>query len=654
MLLLLNLLLLPPLLLALILLYFSLFGGPLQHHYLYTSTVAGPTATPAAEAAVDAALAPGPPSSSSSSMTNAAAAAATASSPCTAAAAAAAVGHGSPFFSSSRSRTPTSAVTSLRRWLLPRKNNRSLTLISTLHRIRVFLLGSDERTPSMRTFRRVQASLWRLYKKLHRRLSHTGELERMISEASLTMIPQGNCLTGERVGFHPHLIAISVRIAAYMRSSVQLREVLALEEQQARQEGGTAQRRGDGGSSSGGGNGAGGISTALHQPSSPSLLDDDEDDTPLSTPALAAMHGNLEPPTFALGGMAGGVAHPVPLHGQPGVASATSSSSSSSSYIPSFVRPFSTTPPALAAFSSAANGFSSKAAGSGLNNSSSSAQAALASGTSLSHPPALHLSSSGDDNEDSSTNCGGGGVGGHYTAAQDARANHLLQLLVAVKCINRTSPLYASTIRPVLYRALMFRNEVADFLQNELEPALAIRYDSSNAAHEKWLMELWSVYLPAGPSVPSPPARITPDWGLLGFQGSDPATDFRGMGVLGLRNLLEFGRHAPIHAGLIMRRAQEQGTKWFGMSITGIALTADLVTLARNHELDAYFYAHGANWNTWHALYATMFVKFDEFWQEAKPGQFHSRAHAALRIFAFVCFADCVCALVCVAGLQKM
>lgn len=32
--------------------------------------------------------------------------------------------------------------------------------------------------------------------------------------------------------------------------------------------------------------------------------------------------------------------------------------------------------------------------------------------------------------------------------------------------------------------------------------------------------------------------RITSQWGEIGFQGDDPATDFRGNGLLGLANLV--------------------------------------------------------------------------------------------------------------------
>jgi hypothetical protein len=36
----------------------------------------------------------------------------------------------------------------------------------------------------------------------------------------------------------------------------------------------------------------------------------------------------------------------------------------------------------------------------------------------------------------------------------------------------------------------------------------------------------------------SPSQRITKQWQDIGFQGDDPGTDFRGMGMLGLHNLM--------------------------------------------------------------------------------------------------------------------
>ena len=88
----------------------------------------------------------------------------------------------------------------------------------------------------------------------------------------------------------------------------------------------------------------------------------------------------------------------------------------------------------------------------------------------------------------------------------------------------------------------------------------------------------------------------------------------------------------------------------FGLAITGINLTADLVKLTKNHDLDAYFFSYGANWNSWHALYSTMLIKFDECWQEAKPGQWEllqvsesrSAPDALLAVTALIRFSiDC-------------
>ena len=57
---------------------------------------------------------------------------------------------------------------------------------------------------------------------------------------------------------------------------------------------------------------------------------------------------------------------------------------------------------------------------------------------------------------------------------------------------------------------------------------------SSSQEHERSLLQLWELLQPGVPLL----KRKTKDWQSLGFQGDDPKTDFRGMGMLGLRNLL--------------------------------------------------------------------------------------------------------------------
>lgn len=59
-------------------------------------------------------------------------------------------------------------------------------------------------------------------------------------------------------------------------------------------------------------------------------------------------------------------------------------------------------------------------------------------------------------------------------------------------------------------------------------------YDKENPEHEKMLMDLWTTLYPDQKLE----ARVCKQWKLLGFQGNDPATDFRGMGTLALKHLL--------------------------------------------------------------------------------------------------------------------
>jgi hypothetical protein len=435
-------------------------------------------------------------------------------------------------------------------------------------------------------FRIVQHKVWRAYKFLLRRVLHTGELERMITESEIQMVPLGNCVQ-ERVGFHPHLVSLSVRISSYLRTSKQLQSLLMLEDTSS----------------------AAQVAAASATRTSPALAQaelPDEDETPMDTPSLAAQAGFSEPAPLSLGApslsassVAGGVGSgQMSLKHFQGI----NMSPSRSPTVPMFLH----TPTTGAS--------SSSSSAPPLSSPSSSSNGGRLPALSLSpdeqvslpRPPHLTLSASDEI-------CS--------LELQDRRANHLLQLIVAIKHINRTSGnSYSNLFRPVLYRALVYRNEVEDFLRFQLEPVLAIKYDRLNPAHERWLAELWELTLPLGPSKQQPSARVSKDWGALGFQGDDPASDFRGMGVLGLRNLIEFARCCPILANLIIKHCQESGPlKWFAFAITGINLTADLVKLAQSHALDAYFYTYGASWSSFHALYATIFVKWDEEWEREKP-----------------------------------
>jgi hypothetical protein len=153
-----------------------------------------------------------------------------------------------------------------------------------------------------------------------------------------------------------------------------------------------------------------------------------------------------------------------------------------------------------------------------------------------------------------------------------------------------------------------------NFLSAEIAAATE-PYVSENPEHEKLLLALWSAYKPEMQLR----ARISKDWEELGFQGENPATDFRAMGLLGLKQLISLAQaHGDIAAELL-QRSQLGGLSYYSFAITGINISNDLVQLTRDRKLDNYYYKYGINLNSFNQLYVTLFVRLDELWQEEAP-----------------------------------
>ena len=72
-------------------------------------------------------------------------------------------------------------------------------------------------------------------------------------------------------------------------------------------------------------------------------------------------------------------------------------------------------------------------------------------------------------------------------------------------------------------------------LLHELNSRASTRYDVNQLQNEEKLMELWNALTDEKLQF-----RFTKQWQKIGFQGSDPSTDFRAMGMLALDNLHYF------------------------------------------------------------------------------------------------------------------
>jgi hypothetical protein len=63
---------------------------------------------------------------------------------------------------------------------------------------------------------------------------------------------------------------------------------------------------------------------------------------------------------------------------------------------------------------------------------------------------------------------------------------------------------------------------------------------------------------------------VSEQWKLLGFQGTDPATDFRGMGLLGLHTLIYFAEQQPEQFRGIIAKQQERKERDYPVAVVGI------------------------------------------------------------------------------------
>ncbi|CEO98823.1 hypothetical protein PBRA_006937 [Plasmodiophora brassicae] len=172
-------------------------------------------------------------------------------------------------------------------------------------------------------------------------------------------------------------------------------------------------------------------------------------------------------------------------------------------------------------------------------------------------------------------------------------------------------------------------------LEQDLQSARRTPYDPADASHEALLNKLWKLLRP-GVILQG---RITSQWGEIGFQGDDPATDFRGNGLLGLANLVAFAESYPRLAQHLCDLYGRDATKLSVMMcplvdlmhrltlvgspsfcICGINLTSDALDLVVNRQCNQYLYARGGpSTATFADLYAALWYVFHQTWLDERP-----------------------------------
>lgn len=239
-------------------------------------------------------------------------------------------------------------------------------------------------------------------------------------------------------------------------------------------------------------------------------------------------------------------------------------------------------------------------------------------------------------------------------AALREATNELVDIVVDAKCLQRSSARCRVRLRDSIYRILGYK------LSTRLaEKLAATKYDSQYESHTSKLISLWNELLESDQNCASSdfqdekgdrehkkeaPRAIPPElshkisdskeivssrWSHIGFQGEDPGTDFRGMGLWGLCQLEYLSRRPKrLARDLLLRSLNEKHS--YPLAIVGINITYNQLSLMRDGFMKHFYFDTGDQLfrgydrtlnviSTMNELYVELFLRFDCFWHESKP-----------------------------------
>lgn len=220
----------------------------------------------------------------------------------------------------------------------------------------------------------------------------------------------------------------------------------------------------------------------------------------------------------------------------------------------------------------------------------------------------------------------------------------LLRVIDNAKHLHEMPHRFKKSLSDSLYRILSYKLSI--MLAEQLA---ATKYDSNLEIHTTKLINLWNNLLRAdqeqssqcdsSPNSAFPPELstditdksnlVSSRWSHIGFQGEDPGTDFRGMGILGLAQLEYLSRKPKRLARDLLKRSLNDEHS-YPFAIVGINITYILLNMMKDGSMKHLYYDTGDILfrnnqrtlnvlTTFNDLYAELFLRFDCFWHESKP-----------------------------------
>ena len=154
-------------------------------------------------------------------------------------------------------------------------------------------------------------------------------------------------------------------------------------------------------------------------------------------------------------------------------------------------------------------------------------------------------------------------------------------------------------------------------LVEHVEALSATKFDAENEEHEEKLERLWTILLPG---VERKDGRYTREWGVIGFQQSDPKSDFRGGGILALDQLLFIATSRTSIARRMISEPKAEVAR-YPWACVGINLTFEAVRILKSRAIDRSLYGKDIEnaMNIFNQLYSDMFEILHHRWLQANP-----------------------------------
>ncbi|XP_074303290.1 uncharacterized protein LOC141637775 [Silene latifolia] len=155
---------------------------------------------------------------------------------------------------------------------------------------------------------------------------------------------------------------------------------------------------------------------------------------------------------------------------------------------------------------------------------------------------------------------------------------------------------------------------------NRLKHRMKIYFDPSRSDHQASLRALWDTTYPDQELQ----ALVSEQWKEMGWQGTDPATDFRGAGFISLENLLFFAKtFSTSFQRLVKKQCGKRATWEYPFAVAGVNITFMLIQMLdldsskrRTFVREAFLQMLADNQWAFDLLYCVAFVVMDKQWLE--------------------------------------